>query len=696
VIRYEDIQEKVEAYNPEADFDLLRRAYVVSAREHRGQTRRSGEPYLIHPLEVAGILADLHLDMTCIVVGLLHDVAEDTLLGIDTIEEYFGRDIAHIVKGVTKLSKLDFRSKEEQQAENLRKMFLAMVDDVRVILVKLADRLHNMRTLGFLAPAKQREIARETRDIYAPIAHRLGMGRIKSELEDLCLKFLETEGYEDLMRELERKRKVSADFIEETHARIRDAVTGQGIEAEITGRLKSAASIKEKMERQSVGVEEIIIHSLWRPVPGRFRDYVAMPKPNGYQSLHTSVMSSRGQSFEVQIRTPEMHRVAEEGIAAHWSYKEGTGGAGSDDVHSARWLRQYLDLLQEVKDPREFLQMARMDLYPDEVYAFTPKGDVKSFPRGATVLDFAYAIHTEIGHQCIGARVNGRFVPVRKIIANGDIVEILTSPSRHPSRDSLSFAHTSRARSKIRQWLNIHERRKSLAVGRDSAEREFRKYRFNPKRHPARRLAEALKEMGFESYEDFLISVGFGKTSPAALVTRLEPALRPEERPESRLSRAVKRALGVGAPHIQVAGVDDVMISIAACCSPIPGDEIVGYITRGRGVSVHSAGCNNVESLLYGSDRRIDVAWSRKGGKDAVHPVRVQIVTDDKQGILARITNAISEDGTNIKTVDARVSEDRQGMVTLVLDIRDTEHLEKVLRRLRRTEGVRSAHRHEG
>jgi GTP pyrophosphokinase len=717
VIRYEDIQERIEAYNPDADFDLLRRAYVFSAREHRGQTRHSGEPYLIHPLEVAGILADLRLDMTCIVVGLLHDVVEDTLVGMDIIEKYFGRDIAHIVAGVTKLSKLDFRSKEEQQAENLRKMLLAMVDDIRVILVKLADRLHNMRTLGFLSPAKQKEIARETRDIYAPIAHRLGMGRIKSELEDLCLRYLSPDEYESLMGQLELKRRVSADFIEEIHRRIQDAVSGQGISAEITGRIKSAASIHEKMERQSVDVDEVydyvafrllvptvkdcygalgIIHSLWRPVPGRFRDYVAMPKPNGYQSLHTSVMSSRGQPFEVQIRTPEMHRVAEEGIAAHWSYKAGARGAESDDVSSVQWLRQYLDLLQDVQDPREFLQVARMDLYPEEVYAFTPRGDVKSFPRGATVLDFAYAIHTDIGHQCVGARINGRFVAVRTEIANGDIVEILTSPTRHPSRDSLGFARTSRARSKIRQWLNIHERQKSMAVGRDVAEREFRKYRFNPKRYPDKQLRQALKALGFEAYDDFLVAVGYGKASPGALVGRLDPSLRPQDRPESRLRKVVKRALGVGSPQIEVDGVDDVMVSVAGCCAPIPGEEIVGYVTRGRGVSVHSADCANVQSLLYGSERRIDVAWSRRSGEEVTHPVRVMVITDEKQGVLARITNAISEDGTNINTVEARVSENRQGTILLVLDIRDVEHLDRVLRRLRSIEGIRHAERHAG
>ncbi len=717
MIRYEDIQEKVEAYNPEADLDLLRRAYIFSAREHRGQTRRSGQPYLVHPLEVAAILADLRLDMTCIVVGLLHDVVEDTLVGIDVIEEYFGADIAHIVEGVTKLSKLEFRSKEEQQAENLRKMLLAMVDDIRVILVKLADRLHNMRTLGFLPRAKQVEIALETREIYAPIAHRLGIGRIKSELEDLCLKYLDPEGYESLMRQLELKRKVSADFIEEILGKLVESVAAQGIEAEVTGRIKSASSIYEKIKRQSIDVEQVydyvafrllvptvkdcygalgVIHSLWRPVPGRFRDFIAMPKPNGYRSLHTSVISGRGQPFEVQIRTAEMHRIAEEGIAAHWSYKESSDKARDEDVSSVQWLRQYMDVLQDVKDPREFLSVARMNLYPDEVYAFTPRGDVKSFPRGATAIDFAYAIHTDVGHQCVGARINGRFVPLRTEIANGDIVEILTSPTHHPSRDTLSIVRTSRARTKIRQWINVHERQRSVALGKDIADREFRKYRFNPRKVGEERLGEALKAMSFESYDDFLASVGYGKTTPGALVARLAPELRPEEKAESRLGKAVRKVLGVGgAPQIEVKGVGDVMVTLARCCAPIPGEEIVGYITRGRGVSIHSTACRNVQNLLYDSDRRIDVAWSRKKGADgATHPVRIMVVTDDKQGVLARITSVISEEGTNIKTVDARVSEDRQGTILLVLDITDTKHLERVLRRLKTIEGIRHAERH--
>ena len=717
MVRFEDIQERVVAYMPGADLDLLRRAYIFSALEHRGQVRRSGEPYLTHPLEVAGILADLRLDLTCVIVGLLHDVVEDTLTTIGVIESYFGRDIAHIVEGVTKLSRLDFRSKEEQQAENLRKMLLAMTDDIRVILVKLADRLHNMRTLDFMPTERRAEIARETLDIYAPIAHRLGIGRIKAELEDLCLRHLDPDGYEALIQQLDEKRRVAQEFMDGIRARLAAAMARQGVSAEVHGRVKSAFGIYQKMKRQKIGVDQVydylafrlivpgikdcygalgIIHSLWRPVPGRFRDFIAMPKPNGYQSLHTSVMSEKGHPFEIQIRTAEMHSIAEEGIAAHWSYKEGAG-AEQEDVASVQWLRQYMELLQEVKDPREFLHAARLNLYPEEVYAFTPRGDVKSLARGATTIDFAYAIHTDIGHQCVGARVNGRLVPLRTAVENGDIVEILTAPGHHPSRDWLAIVRTSRARHKIRQWLNVHERERSMALGRDLAEREFRKFRFTPRRYPEATLLHALKELNHESLDDFYVAVGFGKASPAQLVTKVAPDLRPAEKPESRLARVVRRALRPRVQEVEVRGIDDVMVVLARCCGPIPGEDIVGYITRGHGVSVHAASCSNVQNLLYDTGRRIDVAWSRRGvPAGTTRPVRVLVQTDEKQGLLARITSVISEEGTNINTVDARVSEDRRGTILLTLDITDTAHLERVLRRLRGIEGIHRVERQAG
>ena len=717
MVRFEDIQERVVAYMPGADLELLRRAYIFSALEHRGQVRRSGEPYLTHPLEVAGILADLRLDLTCVIVGLLHDVVEDTLTTIDVIESYFGRDIAHIVEGVTKLSRLDFHSKEEQQAENLRKMLLAMTDDIRVILVKLADRLHNMRTLDFMPAERRAEIARETLEIYAPIAHRLGIGRIKAELEEHCLRHLDPEGYEALIQQLDQKRRVAQEFMDGIRARLAAAMARQGISVEVHGRVKSAAGIYQKMKRQKIGVDQVydylafrlivpgikdcygalgIIHSLWRPVPGRFRDFIAMPKPNGYQSLHTSVMSEKGHPFEIQIRTADMHRIAEEGIAAHWSYKEGAG-AGQEDVASVQWLRQYMELLQEVKDPREFLHAARLNLYPEEVYAFTPRGDVKSLARGATTIDFAYAIHTDIGHQCVGARVNGRLVPLRTAVENGDIVEILTAPGHHPSRDWLAIVRTSRARHKIRQWLNVHERERSMALGRDLAEREFRKFRFAPRRYPEATLQRALRELNHDSLDDFYAAVGYGKASPAQLVTKVAPELRPEEKPESRLARVVRRALRPRAQEVEVRGIDDVMVVLARCCGPIPGEDIVGYITRGHGVSVHAASCPNVQNLLYDTGRRIDVAWSRRGlPAGATRPVRVLVQTDEKQGLLARITSVISEEGTNINTVDARVSEDRRGTILLTLDITDTAHLERVLRRLRGIDGIHRVERQAG
>ncbi|PYQ12495.1 MAG: GTP pyrophosphokinase, partial [Acidobacteria bacterium] len=494
LIRIEDIQEQVLSYMPDADLELLRRAYVFSAMEHRGQVRSSGEAYLTHPLEVAYILAELRLDLTCVIAGLLHDVIEDTLTTREVLEEYFGKDIAHLVEGLSKISRIAFTSREEAQAENFRKMMLAMVDDIRVILVKLADRLHNMRTLEHLSSRQQQRIALETMEIYAPIANRLGMGKIKSELEDLCLKYLDPSGYASLVSALEERRKISDDFIQEIRQTLESKLTEQGIPCEITGRIKHLTSLYKKLRVQGIDVSQVYdylafriltptvkdcyaalgtIHSLWRPVPGRIKDFIAMPKPNMYQSLHTSVMSDKGQPFEVQIRTPEMHRIAEEGIAAHWKYKEGKKVKAGEDPN-IQWLRQIMEWQQEMRDPREFLKMVKLDLYPEEVYAFTPQGQVKSFPRGATPVDFAYSVHTEVGHHCYGARVNGKLVPLKTALNNGDIVEILTSPSHRPSQDWLSFVVTSRARSKIRQWLNTDRRDSSIQLGKSLVERELK------------------------------------------------------------------------------------------------------------------------------------------------------------------------------------------------------------------------------
>ena len=713
VRRFEDILGRVQEYNPEADLDLLRKAYIFSAREHRDQVRRSGEPYLVHPLEVAYLLAELRLDTASIVAGLLHDVVEDTLTTQETLVEYFGEDVAHIVEGVTKISKLEFASDQEAQAQNLRKMILAMVDDIRVILVKLADRLHNMRTLAHLEPLKQQRIALETREIYAPIANRLGIGRVKAELEDLAFRYLEPEAYEALSHELASRRKVSDQFIDEIRARLTNALGEQRIGAEITGRIKTIWSIYKKIQAQRISVDQVydyiafrivtetvkdcygalgIVHSIWRPVPGRIKDYIAMPKPNMYQSLHTSVMTDKGHPFEIQLRTREMHRVAQEGIAAHWQYKEGDQGDPERD--QVTWLRQILEWQQDLKDPRDFVQLVKVDLFPEEVYAFTPKGRVMSFPRGATPIDFAYAIHTEVGHHCVGAKINGKLVPLKTILQNGDIVEILTHPGRHPSRDWLTLAHTSRARSKIRAWVNANERARSLALGKELTEREFRKYKVSAKRmEEDGRMQTALSKLGFADLDDYYSAVGYGKVTPHALLVGLVPEDELKAKPEGVVSRAVRRALGRREGGIKVSGMDEMMISLARCCNPVRGEEIVGYISRGKGVSVHSVQCPNVAQLMYDSDRRIDVEWT--SGKDGRSEFDIKLVLDveDQQGLLAKIVSAVSEEKTNIKNVEARTFESTDAQISMVIAVADRQHMDRVLSRIRRIKGVRAVER---
>ncbi|HMC81938.1 MAG TPA: bifunctional (p)ppGpp synthetase/guanosine-3',5'-bis(diphosphate) 3'-pyrophosphohydrolase [Candidatus Polarisedimenticolia bacterium] len=715
MIRIEDIQEKVEEYLPGADLELLRRAYVFSAMEHRGQVRSSGEPYLSHPLEVAFILAGLRLDLTCVVAGLLHDVIEDTLTTREVLEEYFGGDIAHLVEGLSKISRIAFNSREEAQAENFRKMMLAMVDDIRVILVKLADRLHNMRTLEHLSTGQQERIARETMEIYAPIANRLGMGKIKTELEDLAIRYLDPTGYASLVSALEERRKTSEGFIAEIRQILETKVKEQGISCEITGRVKHFYSIYKKLQVQGIDVSQVydyvafriltssvrdcygalgIIHSLWRPVPGRIKDFIAMPKPNMYQSLHTSVMTEKGQPFEVQIRTAEMHRIAEEGIAAHWKYKEGRSVPGTEDPN-VQWLRQIMEWQQELKDPREFLKMVKVDLYPEEVYAFTPQGQVKSFPRGATPVDFAYSVHTEVGHRCVGARINGKFVPLKTLLSNGDIVEILTSPAHKPSQDWLTFVKTSRARSKIHQWLKVDRRHQSVELGKSLVEREMKKYRLNLKALGGDgKLSEALQALGCASLEDLYAAVGYGKVSPREWVARLAPAGDLKEQPESRITRVVKRALGLSSAVVKVRGLDEVMVYLAKCCGPIRGEPIVGYITRGKGVSVHAERCPNVERLLYDPERRIDVAWA--GAHDARFEVQLTIFSEDRQGVLARVTSAIADEKSNIKDVRAQTFEGKKGQISLTLDIADLNHLERILQRLRGIQGVHHVERQTG
>ncbi len=714
VRRFEEVLDRVEGYNPAADLDLLRRAYIFSAREHRSQVRRSGEPYLIHPIEVAYVLADLELDTASIVAGLLHDVVEDTLTTIETVADYFGSDVAHIVAGVTKISKLQFASREQEEAENLRKMILAMVDDIRVILVKLADRLHNMRTLEHLSRDKQERIARETAEIYAPLANRLGMGRIKTELEDLSLRFLEPDANAALVHALEVKRKGSDVFIAEIRRKLESALADAGVDAKIYGRIKSVSSIYRKIRRQKIDVDQVydyvafriltnsikdcygglgIVHSIWRPVPGRIKDFIAIPKPNMYQSLHTSVMTDVGQPFEVQIRTHEMHRIAEEGVAAHWQYKEHSS-AGGGETERVAWLRHILEWQQETKDPREFLEMVKVDLYPDEVYAFTPKGKVLSFPRGATSVDFAYGIHTEVGHRLAGAKVNGRLVALRTPLGNGDIVEILTQPTAHPSRDWLSLAKTSRARSKIRAWLNSNEREKSVVLGRDLVEKELRKFRLSPREVlDVEKVAEILKKLGFAALEDLFAAVGYGKVTPRSLVAAILPDVELKPKTDGVVTRVVKRALGLGERRVKVRGMDDMMIILARCCNPVRGEDIVGYITRGKGVSVHAVQCTNVRNLMFDPERRIDVEWDVDGDSGALFDVKLSLDVSDRQGLLAKIVAVVADEKANIRNVDAKTFEGSDARVTIVMAVADRQQMERVIARVRRIDGVRDVER---
>ena len=704
MIRFEQIAETVQLHHPGADLDVLRRAYVFSAVAHKGQVRASGEPYLSHPLEVASILASWRLDPICVAVGLLHDALEDTLATPAEIEEKFGGVVLHIVEGLTKISQISFSSVEERQAESFRKLLLAMVDDVRVILVKLADRLHNMRTLEHLPEEKRFRISEETMEIYSALAGRLGMSRIKNELEDLAFKHLEPEAYGALAKRVEARRPEAEAIISRMSGVIHNLISEAQIDAQIDGRVKRLYSIHQKLVRQKIELEELydfialrvvvksvsdcyavlgLLHHALRPVPGRIKDFIAIPRPNGYRSLHTSLVGDHGTPFEVQIRTEEMHRVAEEGIAAHWKYKEGMPTLSRDDETFA-WLRQ---LLEDVKDPTEFLSSLKLDLYPEEVYCFTPKGAVRTLPRGATPIDFAFAIHTEVGLRCVGARVGGRIVPLRTKLKNGDIVEIITAPNHQPSRDWLNFAVTSRARSRIKHDLHIAERQQARDLGRRLLEREW-------KRSPLRNRAlddelpklEALgRELGAGSrLDDILSSVGFGRTDAAALIDKLVPPELKGNVPTPPV-RPV-RPVTTGDARISVQGVDHLLVYRARCCSPILGDAIIGYITRGQGVSVHAETCPNVKNALVDAQRKVPVSWDATPGE--TFPVRLSVEVHDRPGLLAAMTTAVSDKGGDIRRAEARAYDDRPGVVDLVVRVRDLDHLKSLIRAVKDISGV--------
>ena len=711
MISFDDLVKRVRANDPEADTALLRRAYEFSALEHTGQTRRSGEQYITHPLEVAALVADMRLDDVTIAASLLHDVVEDTLTTIDHVRDLFGAEVAHVVEGVTKISTIPFSSSEERQAENFRKMLLAMVDDVRVILVKLADRLHNMRTLVHLREEQRVKIAQETLDIYAPIANRLGMSKVKHELEELAFRHLDPDGFERLRAWVEERRRATEQTVVQLKATLEAKLSEAHVPAvSLEGRIKRLFSIREKIRRQKISLDEIydlialrvvtpsvrdcyaalgVIHHTWSPLPGRFKDFVAMPRPNGYQSLHTSVVSDRGFPFEVQIRSVRMHQVAEEGIAAHWKYKEGRIGAHPDEKYF-RWVRQVIETEKDARDPGEFIESLKLDLYREEVYTFTPRGEVKALPRGATPVDFAYAIHTDVGHTCVGARVNRRMVPLRTPLQSGDIVEVVTAPGRTPSRDWLSFVTTSRARYKIRHFIHGQEKVRAVEVGRKLLDKEIRRFNLNARKVLGpEALGRAATELGFPKADDLCASVGYGKVSTHQVLERLAPSDELEEPTNARPAGAVPdRAPPPGEDAIKASGWDDLLVVRAGCCNPIRGEPIVGYVTRGKGVSVHASTCPNVVNLLYHPERRIDVDWDTAAVAPGLFTVRLTIQVQDRRRMLADVTTRIADKNINIRRVEADVSETQHGRISVTMDIDDLKHLQRVIKDLRAVPGV--------
>ena len=707
-LRFVELMDKVRRSRPGDDLELLRRAYDFAAEQHKTQVRQSGEPFLSHPVEVAHILADMKLDVVSLCAALLHDVVEDTKIPLATISDQFGPDVARLVEGTTKISRLDLVAPEARQAENVRKMLLAMVNDVRVVVVKLADRLHNMRTLEYLSPERQQRIARETLDIYAPVANRLGMGLIRGELEDLSFRYIDPDAYLDLERKLSTKRKVFDRFLEDTQETIRNKMAETGIPVEVQARVKRFYSLHTKIQKQQRTIDQVfdllavrvitdsvkncyaalgVIHQMWPPVPGRFKDYIAMPRPNLYQSLHTAVIHG-GQTFEVQIRTQEMHRIAEQGVAAHWKYKDGAREVSSADDQRIVWMRQLIEWVQEMQEPSEFLSTLRVDLYPEELYTFTPLGRVVVLPRSATPIDFGYAVHTEVGHQCIGARVNGAIVPLRHTLSNGDVVEIMTQKGHEPSRDWLSFVQTSRARSKIRQWINLHEREQAKDVGRKLLEKEARAASISLKKIADADWQRVASEYGCGKIEDLHADLGYGKWSARQVLAKASGQAITETSTDEtpKLGSTVKKMLGINDGAILVRGHDDLMVYRSKCCNAIPGDEIVGYVTRGRGIAVHSKHCPNVQNLLYETERRIPVQWA--GETQATFPVRLRIITEDRPGMLADITAVISETGANIRTFESGGGNDMRARIEVALDVQNRKQLERILSGIKRITGV--------
>ena len=735
MIRIEDIIEKVERNHPGSDIETVRKAYLFSAMHHKGQKRASGEPYLVHPLEVADILADMRLDSTSVSTGLLHDVVEDTLVDLDTLRSYFGEEISNLVDGLTKIAHVSDLSKEKQQAENVRKMVLAMATDVRVVLIKLADRLHNMRTMQFLKPEKRARISQETLDIYAPIAHRLGMGKLRSELEDLSFQNIYPEEYKKLAEEVEARRPELEAILSGIKERIRVGLDENDVPfIEIQSRVKRLYSLWKKLKKRRLSIDQVydliairiitpndkkncylalsVIHDIWTPVPERFKDWIAIPRDNLYQSLHTSVIGEGGQTFEVQIRTEEMHQIAEEGVAAHWKYKEHKLGK-SDEDESLDELRKTVEKLllplvettETTEDSEDFIESLKLDLYPKDIFAFTPMGKIVQLPRGGTPIDFAYAVHTGVGDTCTGSKVNGRIVPLRTELQNGDVVEILTTSNSKPSRDWLNFVVTSKARNRIRHWISEQQRVESIDIGRKLLEKESEKFRVSAKKllNNDEELRRIANEYGLSRGEDLLASVGYGKTLPRNVLAKHLGAekfeeLDPEKKTETGLAsgfKAVKKFIGLGEDAIIVKGVDNLLTTRARCCNPLRGEPIVGYISLGKGIVVHNKHCKNVKALMINRERIVDVEWARSE-REVVQSVSLMVTTENRTGMLAGITNAIAEIKTGIRDARARVSRDDRGVIEVTVEVFDKKHLDRVVASVENVPGVMAVERVNG
>lgn len=701
MIRIQEILDKVNENNPDADLELIQQAYVYAAQAHSGQTRLSGEPYFSHPLAVAHTLAEMGFDEPTVAAGLLHDTVEDTSTTLEEIDENFGEEVADIVDGVTKISLITFDNKEEAQAENIRKMILAMSHDIRVLMVKLADRLHNMRTLDFQKAHKQRRIAQETLDIYAPLANRLGLNVMKRRLEDLSLKYLMPDVYSQIEHWLESHQVVEKHIISNVVQMLRKLLSENNIEGQVNGRIKHKYSIYKKMLAQSLTLDEMhdimafrvlvkdikdcyavlgLVHSQWKPVYGRFKDYISMPKANGYQSLHTTVIGPDGERIEIQIRTEEMHRQAEHGVAAHWLYKE-KGRVNPRDLEQFFWLREIFERQGDEADSREFMHSLKLDLFKDEVYVYTPKGDVKELPEGATALDFAFTIHTKVGEHCAGAKINGRLMPLGTELKNGDIVEILTDPARNPSRDWLKLVKTARARSRIQHYTRTEERERAINLGREMLEKEGRKLSLNvAKAIREGQLAYVVQELNFDSLEDMLASVGYAHTTPRRVLNRLYAVLHAGEAVEpaapvlKETREAAKTQAGVG-----IAGVDGVLMRFAKCCNPVPGDPIVGYISRGMGISVHRADCPNVPNME--PERLISVHW--EGSEEKPYEAGIFIIARNVSGVLARVTGIFSESAINVTNMSMETMVDGRASLKFMVEVKNATQLYNVIESIR-------------